>query len=171
VISGFGSTPLSGAGTLLYLKFNVIGIAPTNSMLTLNPFTFNEGIPFDEVSTGQVFRAGDNQGTVLYGTSATPVGVPNVTLSAIGSPNVSTTTGADGTYRLAGFGPASYTVTPSKTGQVNGITAFDASMISQFLVGSVQLTPNQQIAAEVSGNAPITSFDAALIRAVPCRDT
>ena len=163
VISGFGSTPLSGAGTLLYLKFNVIGTAPTNSLLTLNPFTFNEGIPFDEVSPGQVFVQGTIQGTVLYGTSATPVGVPNVSLSAIGSPNVSTTTAADGTYRLAGFGPGSYTVTPSKTGQINGITAFDASMISQFLVGTGQLTPNQQIAAEVSGNAPITSFDAALI--------
>jgi Tol biopolymer transport system component len=163
VISGFGSTALSGAGTLLNLKFNVIGIAPTTSLLTLSPFTFNEGIPFADVFAGQVFVQGTIRGTVLYGTSATPIGVQNVMLSGVGSPNVSATSAADGTYRLAGFGNGAYTVTPSKSDQVNGITAFDASLISQFLVGTGQLSTNQRIAAEVSGNGTISSFDAALI--------
>ena len=163
VISGFGSTPLTGAGTLLNLKFNVIGTAPTTSVLTLNPFMFNEGIPFADVLPGQVFVQGTIRGTVLYGTSATPVGVSGVSLSAVGSPNVSTTTLSDGTYRLAGFGSGAYTVTPTKSDQVNGIAAFDASLISQYLVGSAQLNANQRIAAEVSGNGTITSFDAALV--------
>ena len=163
LVSGFGSQPLSGQGTLLNLKFNVVGPAPTTSGLTLNPFTFNEGIPFVEVSAGQVFIQGTIRGTVLYGTSATPVGVPNVVLSGLGSPNVSTTTASDGTYRLAGFGSGAYTVTPTKTGQVNGILAFDASLISQYLVGTTQLNTNQLIAADVSGNGTPTSFDAALI--------
>jgi Tol biopolymer transport system component len=163
VISGFGSAPLSGAGTLLKLKFNVIGTAPTTSLLTLSPFMFNEGIPFVEVLGGQVFVQGTIGGTVFYGTSATSVGVPGVSLAAVGSPNVLTTTASDGTYRLAGFGNGAYTVTPAKADQVNGITAFDASLISQFLVGATQLSANQQIAAEVSGNGTVTSFDAALI--------
>ncbi|HUR99156.1 MAG TPA: cohesin domain-containing protein, partial [Pyrinomonadaceae bacterium] len=163
VISGFGSLPLSGAGTMVNLKFNVIGTAPTTSLLTLAPFTFNEGIPFAEVMPGQVFVQGTIRGTVQYGTSATPVGVPSVALSGAGSPNVSTTTASDGSYRLAGFGSGAYTVTPTKTGQVNGITAFDASLISQFLVGTAQLSTNQRTASEVSGNGTITSFDAALI--------
>jgi hypothetical protein len=36
-------------------------------------------------------------------------------------------------------------------------------LISQFLVGTGQLSTNQRIAAEVSGNGTISSFDAALI--------
>src|SRR6185295_10799279 len=45
VVSGFGTAPLSGLGTLLNLKFNVIGSAPACSNLNLINFTFNEGTP------------------------------------------------------------------------------------------------------------------------------
>ena len=163
IISGFGSAPLTGSGTLLKLKLNVIGTPPTSSDLNLNPFTFNEGIPFAQVTGGRVFVQGTINGTVLYGTSAAVLGVPNVSLFAAGSPNVSTTTGSDGTYHLGGFGPGVYTVTPSKSGDISAITALDASLISQFLVGSTALTTNQRAAGDVSGNGTLTSFDAALI--------
>jgi len=161
VISGFGSAPLTGAGTLLNLKFNVVGTPPTSSDLTLDPFTFNEGVPFAEISGGHVFVQGTIRGSVLYGTSAT--GVPNVAISAVGAPITATTTASDGTYLLGGFGPGAYMVTPTKTGDINGITALDASLISQFLVGAATLTNTQQTAAEVSGNGTVSSFDAALI--------
>ena len=163
VISGFGPAPLTGFGTLLKLKFNVLGTPPTSTDLILNPFTFNEGIPFAQVTGGRVFVQGTINGTVLYGTSASLLGVPNVSLFGAGSPNVSTTTGSDGTYHLGGFGPGVYTVTPSKSGDISGITALDASLISQFLVLSTSLTSNQQAAGDVSGNGTLTSFDAALI--------
>ena len=163
IVSGFGSLPLVGAGTLINLKFDVIGTPPTSSSLTLSPFMFNEGIPYVEVSAGQVFVQGTVRGRVTYGNAATPTGVSNVSLLAAGAPNTSTTTAADGTYVLGGFGPGSYTITPSKVGEVNGIEALDASRISQFLIGAVTLTSNQQTAAEVSGNGSVTSFDAALI--------
>ena len=163
VVSAFGTTPLSGGGTLLNLKFTVIGTPPTSSALLLDPFTFNEGIPFTEVSGGIVFVQGSVRGTVTYGTSQTTVGVPNVLLNGAGSPNVATTTASDGTYRLGGFGSGAYTVTPSKIGDVNGIAAFDASLVSQYLVGGANLSSNQQVAAEASGNGTISSFDAALI--------
>ena len=166
VISGFGTAPLTGAGTLLFLKFNVIGTPPISSALALNPFTFNEGIPFAEVAPGLVFVQGTIRGTVFYGTSASTLGVPDVSLLAAGSPNTSTTTALDGTYVLGGFGPGNYTVTPSKIGDNGGITAItalDASRVSQFLVGLTSLTANQLAAAEVSGNGTPTSFDAALI--------
>ncbi len=68
-----------------------------------------------------------------------------------------------GTYSLSGFGAGAYTVTPSKTGGVNGaINAFDAARIAQHVAGPPlpQLTGNQLIVADVSGNGTISSFDA-----------
>ena len=106
-------------------------------------------------------------GTITYGN---PIGapatrfVPNVAVNGAGSPPVSALTDSVGTYSLTGFGPGSYTVTPSKSGGLNGaVSSFDAARISQFVSASVTLNPTQQIVAEVSGNGSISSFDAALI--------
>ena len=162
-ISGFGTAPLSGAGTLLNLKFRVIGPPQTVSSLSLGSIAFNEGAPFAIASPGDVRVTGVMRGTVRYATSASSPAVPDVSLQGSGSPNVSTTTGGDGTYELLGFGTGSYTVTPSKQGDNNGITAMDASLISKFLVGTASLSPEQVLAGDVSGNGSLSSFDAAQI--------
>jgi hypothetical protein len=97
------------------------------------------------------------------------VPVPNTTLNAVGSVNFSTTSDfITGNYTLAGFGTGAYTVTPSKTGDVNGISSFDAGLIAQQVVGMtnspwVPFNSAQIAAADVSGNGTVTSFDAALI--------
>jgi len=106
-------------------------------------------------------------GTVTYGNSigapATRF-VPNVALNGAGSSPVSGLSDSLGAYSLTGFGPGSYTVTPSKSGGLNGaISSFDAARVSQFVSASTTLNPNQQIVADVSGNGSISSFDAALI--------
>lgn len=107
-------------------------------------------------------------GTVTYGNaigSPSTRFVSNVLLSGIGSSNVFATTAfPDGTYSLSGFGSGSYTVTPSKTGGVNGsITSFDAARIAQHAAGISTLTGNQLIVADVSGNGMVSSFDAAQV--------
>ncbi len=110
--------------------------------------------------------SGSIAGTVNYGNA---IGSPatrtisNVLLSGAGSANVSTTTTfPGGTYTLIGFGSGLYTVTPSKTGSVNGsITSFDAAKIAQHAAGSVTLAGNQLVVADVSGNGSVSSFDAA----------
>lgn len=109
-------------------------------------------------------------GTVIYGNAiGTPVPryVSNVTVTADGSPTLTTTTASPGPiagqYSLTGFGPGSYTVTPSKTGGVNGITALDAARVAQHVSGVSSLSPNQVIAADVSNNGSISSLDAAQI--------
>jgi len=107
-------------------------------------------------------------GTITYGNA---IGLPatrfvsNVMINGTGSPNVFTTTGfPDGTYSLSGFGSGAYTVTPSKTAGINGsITSFDAARIAQHVAGTVVLTGNQLIVADVSGNGTLSSFDAAQI--------
>ena len=86
-------------------------------------------------------------------------------LAAAGSPVVTDTTGAMGTYSLTGFGAGSYTITPSKSGGVNGaISAFDSARLVQYITSNdPNLTAAQQFVADVSGTGGISSFDAALI--------
>jgi pectin methylesterase-like acyl-CoA thioesterase len=106
-------------------------------------------------------------GTVTYGNTATgnPVKfVPGVTLTAAGSPQVTATTDSSGAYSLNGLGAGAYTVTPSKTGDLNGIESLDAARIQQHLVGLITLTPNQLIAADVDNNGVVNSLDAARIQ-------
>ncbi len=55
-------------------------------------------------------------------------------------------------------------MTPSKTGEINNaVSALDASLVAQHVIGLATLNSNQQASADVSGNGTITSFDAGLI--------
>jgi len=105
-------------------------------------------------------------GTITYGNatgSPTPRFVSGVLLTALGSPNLTATSGVDGTYTLGGFGSGAYTVTPSKTGGANGISSFDAGLIARHVAGITPLTGNQLIVADVSGNGTLSSFDSGQI--------
>ena len=106
-------------------------------------------------------------GTITYGNAISgpppPRFVSNVLLSGVGSPNVSALTDGFGAYTLTGFGAGSYTVTPTKTGTVNGITSFDAARIAQHAAGINVLTGNPLIVADTSNNGTVSSFDAAKI--------
>ncbi|MFN0278184.1 MAG: LamG-like jellyroll fold domain-containing protein [Pyrinomonadaceae bacterium] len=108
-------------------------------------------------------------GTVTYGNAIgtpTPRFVSNVVLNGAGSVPVSAITDSFGAYSLSGFGAGAYTVTPSKLGGDNGyIMAFDAALISQEVAGPPlpQLQGNQLIAADVSLNGAVTSYDAGLV--------
>ena len=103
-------------------------------------------------------------GTVTYGNASgapTPRFVSSVLISGAGNVPVSIITNNFGQYSLSGFGVSSYTVTPSKTGSVNGaITSFDAARIAQHAAGVPPLlTGNQLVVADVSGNGTVSSFD------------
>ncbi|MFN0277198.1 MAG: dockerin type I domain-containing protein [Pyrinomonadaceae bacterium] len=88
--------------------------------------------------------------------------VSNVLLTAVGPLNANAMTGfPGGTYSLTGLSEGSYTVTPTKTGGVNGsINSFDAAKVAQHVTGLNFLAGNQLIAADVSGNGTVSSFDA-----------
>ena len=163
-VSGFGPTPLIGAGRLINLKFDLIGADGACSDLTWSSFSFNDGLPCVTLSNGRICLLGGSiSGTVNYGTALTPRAVPGVKLTADGVSYATSLTDSAGNYSLAGLGGGPYTVTPTKTGEVNGISSFDASLVAQFAAGLIALSPNQQIAADASGNGVVTAFDAALI--------
>ena len=165
-VSAFGTIPLAGAGTLLNLKFNLVGALGACSNLNLPTFAFNEGTPCATISNGQICLRGNAiSGKVNYGTSATPKPVPGVMVKAEGtdgSLNL-TFTDAAGNYSMTGLGDSSYTITPSKTGAINGISGLDASMVAQHAAGIITLLPNQIIAGDASGNGTLSAFDASLI--------
>lgn len=164
IVSGFGTAPLTGSGTLIYIKLNVIGDIGTSSNLNLVNFSFNEGNPCSNTVNGNMsVISGIVSGTVVYGTAPTTTPVKNVTLNAVGSINQTQITDVNGNYTFSGLGAGAYTITPTKTGGVSGISGFDAALVAQFVASIISFNANQITAADVSGNNVITSFDAALI--------
>jgi hypothetical protein len=99
---------------------------------------------------------------VIYRDTAT--GVRNATLALSGSQSETSNTDGGGFYTLSNEQACGdYTVTPSKISDVNGITAFDASLAARFAAHLITLTPNQQVAADASNNGSVSAFDASEI--------
>jgi hypothetical protein len=182
VISAFQGTSIAGSGTLINLKFTVVGSSGQSTALTFEDYTdpgntfhpgfqFNEGTPDRSLTNGSISVSAQSvSGTITYGNAIgapTPRYISNVTVTGAGSPTVMTTTNAPGStagqYVLTGFGPGSYTITPSKSSGANGVTSFDAAKIAQHVAGLIILTGNTLVAADVSGNNAVSSFDAAEI--------
>jgi hypothetical protein len=131
--------------------------------------------------TGSIQVAGQNflitqagvvssiSGTVSYGTA--PIGqskfVSVVLMSAAGTPSGTASTNSFGAYLLENLTTNNnYTVTPSKTGNINGISPFDATLILRCVAAgptNCTLTDNQKIAANTNGDNSISPFDATLI--------
>ena len=103
-------------------------------------------------------------GTISYCIDQTKK-VPNATVQTTsGSPSASTSTNASGFYQLDNLGGGPYTVTPSKTGAVSGITPFDAALVAQYAAGILTSpTPCQTLAGDASNNGSMSAFDAGLI--------
>ena len=130
----------------------------------------SDGIGIDTVTVNSCNAPPGVSGTVTYANAIgapTPRFVSNVVLMGTGSSTVTGTTDfPGGNYSLRGFGFGSYTVTPSKTGGLNGaINSFDAGRIAQHVAGPPlpQLNATQLLAADTSGNGSVTSFDAGQI--------
>lgn len=164
-ISGYQTGNAAGAGVLLKLRFFAVGAVGTTSPVTFNSFMYNEGTPCSSTTGGSVnIISGTITGAVTYANSPTFKPVPYTVLNAAGSVNTSASSALfTGAYTLAGMGAGPYTVTPSKTTDVNGITGFDSGLIAQHVTGLTTLNFTQLIVADVSQNGTVTSFDAALI--------
>ncbi len=106
-------------------------------------------------------------GQVIYGTTPSASaarGVPGVMFNASGTPSATATSNLSGIYQLSGLGSGAYTVTPSKSGDVNHITANDALLIQQYGAYAANLTANQLIAADTSNDNQVNTTDALYIQ-------
>jgi len=163
-VSAFGINALSGSGTLLNLRFNVVGAPNSTTGLNFSLFRFNEGTPCSTTSNG-FFTVQNNfsiSGVISYCIANTKK-VANVVLTTIGAPPLSGTSNSSGNYTISNIPGGAVTVTPAKTGDVNGISSFDASQVAQASAGLITLTSCQQVAADASNNGSVSSFDASQI--------
>lgn len=161
-IVAFNATPLVGSGALLNLVFDVTGAANRTTDLRWTTFTFNEGAPVVQTSDGS-FRvlAWQLGGTVAYRTTTRLVA--GVTLTLSGATTATATTSATGSYSFTIASNGGHSVTPSKSGGVNGISAFDAAYIAQCVAGVRAQSDCPLLAADASGNNVLSAFDAAQV--------
>jgi hypothetical protein len=95
--------------------------------------------------------------------------VPNVGIDRTGDAVADATTGANGTYA---FGSLSGNVTlttvaklgsPRASDHNGAVSSFDASVVARGAALLVTLTPNQHIAADVTGDGTVSAFDASFV--------
>ena len=124
-----------------------------------NSFGYGRVDALAAVNSGPVIT-----GRVNYQDSATAAKNVTVTLTAPSFTQRQTTTDGNGDYFFTNV-PAgnNYTVTPSKSGDVNGLESLDASGAARYVAGLDIPTANQQIAADADGDGLLTSLDASLI--------
>jgi hypothetical protein len=144
-----------------YLRYKAVLTGTSTATPTLSDVSicFANNLPLYGIS-----------GKITYGNSNTPLiikPVPGVQLSS-GASNPTAATNLSGIYALENFtSGGTYVVTPSKSGDVNDISPFDATMILRHIAANGQgpnaLNTNQRIAADTSGDGNITPFDATLI--------
>lgn len=99
-------------------------------------------------------------GRITYYKDGTPMAGVTVRLSN----GMSAVTDEDGRYTITGVTTGNVRVIPELHGMVNdAVTAYDASLILQAIVGKTTLSEDQQIAANVDGDTELTAMDAAYI--------
>ncbi|MDQ4121886.1 MAG: CSLREA domain-containing protein [Acidobacteriota bacterium] len=94
--------------------------------------------------------------------------IPKAMLSAVGDTAVTVPTDSSGAYLLEYLTSGSpYTVTATKVDDINGITAFDATLVLRHVAaggqGANALSLVQQKAADSDGDSVISAFDATQI--------
>jgi hypothetical protein len=145
-------------GTTAGAKVNTTNAVTSSNAGTGNTATATLGVGTIEIS-----------GTVKYGIlqqNQAQKFVSGVLMSATGASSVSVNSDSVGAYLLTNLNSGgNYTVTPSKTGQVNGITAFDATLVLRCVAAGPNcvLTVDQQEAADSDGDNTVSAFDATQI--------
>ena len=151
---------VTGSGVLALLEFEVIGAPGTSSALGLTAVKLNGGAILANTAAGTLNVA------VAYSVSGSArhwknnAAVSGVLLQATGDRIYSDTTSASGTYSITALPPATYTVRPSKSTEVVGITAYDASLVLQHSAGLITLTGSAATAADVDKSGAINAMDA-----------
>jgi len=149
---------------VLDLNVRVIGAPGAVTGLDIVSAVVNEGEFSVSTIDGTltVARKASILGWVLY--YADLKAVPDVVLSATRAATISDTTDVDGRYQIGPTAVGDYEVGLSRqNGSLVAIDALDAVDILRHLIGTLTLSEDQMVFADVSGNGVIGTTDAGLI--------
>ena len=162
-----GAIPVVGDGAVLVLDVVLIGPPGTTSKLDLSSAVLNEGDADIAVQDGLVtiVRLAEIGGAVLYRTASRPVSGAVVEAMDLGDGAVTqATTDALGAYTLGPLPPGEYLLAAARSGVEDGaIDVLDVSDILRHLVGLLELSADDEFAADVSGNGRVGTTDASRI--------
>lgn len=168
VTGSVGATMNSTLSDVKLFTVNPLGehcLAVTSGSLTIISGTITGNVRYRLVTdlSGTVVKP--NPGAVITASGPTPIPTPAVT-------------DALGDYSMSGFAAGAYSISPSKAPKAcglvfNGIGSADATAIARHAVFLRFLTPEQKLAAKVSGvGTEPNSLDASLVaRFVVCINT
>ena len=151
---------ISGDGSLASLTFEVVGSPGDSTTLQLTSVSLNDGAIPTETADGSfnVDLVYDIAGTVQFWNGGE--GIPDVLLTLDGDRIYTGQSDVTGGYIVAGAEAGDYTLTPSKSEGVNGISAYDASLVLQHDAGLITLSGSAATAGDVNKSGAITSMDA-----------
>ncbi len=161
-----GTAPLSGKGKLCFIRCQVNPrIAAGNSTIVhFVKVMLNEGNP-PAITRDGLFRVSSGfrvAGNITYYSSNSAI--RDAVVSLTGFARLEKTTNMAGQYEFLNVVAGNYTARPGKArAQGDAITPYDAALTLQYIVGQRLFTPYQMIAADVSGNGQVSSYDASLI--------
>ncbi|ABK18594.1 fervidolysin. Serine peptidase. MEROPS family S08A [Syntrophobacter fumaroxidans MPOB] len=154
---------VAGSGVLVNIEFEVVGTPGGGSALHPVDVSLNDGAIPVQTADGSftVDAVYGISGTVVYWKDGT--GIPGTLLTATGERAHEALSGSGGEYGLSGLPAGDYSVSPAKSDDTDGISAYDASLVLQHAVGLISLTGHQSVAADVNKTGAITAMDATYI--------
>ncbi len=161
---GDGSAPVTQASPTISHTYDAAGEYGAKLRVTdsRGKLSDNTAITIIEVESPEV--ANSISGTISYCIDNSKK-VPNATVQTTsGSPSASTSTNASGFYQLDDLGTGPYTVAPSKTGAVSGISAQDIGILRRLAAGIDTPTPCQSIAGDTDNNGSLGGQDIGFLR-------
>ncbi len=163
VLSMANASSVTGSGSLVLLRFNIVKAPPASTALVIQSLSLNDGAMTATRSDGSFTVNGffTLAGTVHYfGGSQV---VPDASLDLVGSGAFQTISATNGGFSITNIPTGSYVLTPAKTNHVVEITAYDASLVLQAAAGLLTLSSSQFLAADVNRNGTVSSMDASYI--------
>lgn len=163
-LSMASSKVVDGSGALVFVEFEVKSdTTKTTSSINLDDVKLNSGAITVNKSNGTFLIADTHtvSGSINYFNSYKPISLVNMILA--GNKDYNAQTDISGNYKVYGIEEGAYTLTANKGDEIDGITAYDASLILQSSAGLANLDSNEKLAADVDGNGKVDSMDAAYV--------
>jgi len=150
----------SGSGTLVMIEFEVIALPGKTCALQLKSVLMNDAAIPVETADGSfaVDQTYSVSGKVNLWKNST--GVSGTRLTLEGDRLYSGTSSDIGAYAMTGIPAGNYTLTPSKSDDVEGISAYDAALVLQHDAGINLLSGHAAVAGDVNKSGAVTSMDA-----------